>query len=257
MAKDIKSMFSLEGKTAVISGASRGIGEEIARVFSMAGAQIVMSSRKEAGISEAVEKLKADGGDALAVVANISHLADCEKLIQESMDWAGKIDILVNNAGTNPAFGPLENVQESAWDKIFEVNLKGAFFTSQMAYNAWMKDNGGVIIHTASVGAFGPAPTMNVYGITKAAMIHMTQCMASEWKSSGVRVNALAPGVIKTRLSAALWDHPGQQDTAPDNPAARLGEVDDVAGSALLLASDAGAYINGQYIIMDGGAMAR
>lgn len=257
MAKDIKSMFSLEGKTAVISGASRGIGEEIARVFSMAGAQIVMSSRKEAGIAEAVDKLNADGGDALAVVANISHMADCEKLIQETMDWAGKIDILVNNAGTNPAFGPLENVQESAWDKIFEVNLKGAFFTSQMAYNAWMKDNGGVIIHTASVGAFGPAPTMNVYGITKAAMIHMTQCMASEWKSSGVRVNALAPGVIKTRLSAALWDHPGQEDTPPANPAARLGEVEDVAGSALLLASDAGAYINGQYIIMDGGAMAR
>ena len=257
MARDIASMFSLEGKTAVISGASRGIGEEIARVFAMAGAKIVMSSRKEAGITDAVEKIKADGGDALAVVANISHLADCEKLVRESMDWAGRIDILVNNAGTNPAFGPLENVQESAWDKIFAVNLKGAFFTSQLAYKAWMKENGGVIIHTASVGAFGPAPTMNVYGITKAAMIHMTQCMASEWKADGVRVNALAPGVIKTRLSAALWDHSDLQETADENPANRIGEVGDVVGSALLLASDAGAYINGQYIIMDGGAMAR
>jgi len=257
MAKDIVSMFSLEGKTAVIAGASRGIGEEIARVFALAGAKIVMSSRRETGINEAVEKINNDGGEALAVVANISHMADCEKLIQESMDWAGRIDILVNNAGTNPAFGQLEDVQESAWDKIFEVNLKGAFFTSQLAYKAWMKEHGGVIIHTASVGAFGASPTMNVYGITKAAMIHMTKCMAAEWKSQGVRVNALAPGVIKTRLSQALWDRPEVQELAEQNPANRIGEVEDVAGSALLLASDAGSYINGQYIIMDGGSMAR
>ncbi|MCP4682315.1 MAG: SDR family oxidoreductase [Desulfobacterales bacterium] len=256
MAKDIASMFTLEGKTAVIAGASRGIGEEIARVFSLAGAQVVLSSRKEEGIKEATEKIKATGGEALSVVANISHMGDCEKLVRESMDWAGKIDILVNNAGTNPAWGPLEDVQELAWDKIFAVNLKGAFFTSQLAYKAWMKEHGGVIIHTASVGGFGTAHSMNVYNITKAAMIHMTKCMASEWKSQGVRVNAIAPGIIKTRLSQALWDNPDRQEAAEENPAMRLGDVEDVAGATLLLASDAGSYINGQYIIMDGGAMA-
>ena len=257
MAKDIASMFSLEGKTAVIAGASRGIGEEIARVFSMAGAQVVLSSRKEEGIKAATEKLKANGGEALAVVANISHMEDCEKLIKESLDWAGKIDILVNNAGTNPAWGPLENVQESAWDKIFEVNLKGAFFTSQIAYKEWMKEHGGAIINTASTGAFGTGGGMSTYNITKAAMIHMTKCMASEWKADGVRVNAIAPGLIKTKLSKALWDRPERQEGAEETPGTRLGEVEDRSGAVLLLASDAGSYINGQYIIADGGAMAR
>ena len=257
MAKDIAAMFSLEGKVAVISGASRGIGEEIATTYAKAGARVVMSSRKEEGIKEAVEKIKADGGDALPVVANVSYTEDCEKLVKASMDWAGRIDILVNNAGTNPAWGPLENVQESAWDKIFAVNLKGAFFTSQAAYKAWMKDNGGCIIHTASAGAFATAPTMNVYNITKAAMIHMTKGMASEWKQQGVRVNALAPGLIKTRLSQALWDNPQRQEQAEAGLAGQIGEVEDISGAALLLASGAGSFINGQYIIIDGGAMAR
>lgn len=257
MAKDIAAMFSLEGKVAVIAGASRGIGEEIAASFALAGARVVMSSRKEEGIKEAVEKIKAGGTDALAVVANVSYTQDCEKLVKEAMDWAGRIDILVNNAGTNPAWGPLESVQESAWDKIFAVNLKGAFFTSQMAYNAWMKENGGCIINTASAGAFSAAPSMNVYNITKAAMIHMTKALASEWKDQGVRVNALAPGVIKTRLSQALWDNPQTRELADAGLARRIGEVEDISGAALLLASEAGSFINGQYIIIDGGSMAR
>jgi len=257
MAKDIAEMFSLKGKTAVIAGASRGIGEEMARIFAVAGAKVVMSSRKEEGIKAAVEKIKADGGEAQAVVANISHVKDCEKLVKESLDWAGRIDVLVNNAGTNPTWGPLENVDEGGWDKIFAVNLKGAFFTSQFAYKAWMKEHGGVIIHTASTGAFGTGGGMSVYNITKAAVIHMTRCMASEWKGDGVRVNAIAPGLIKTRLSQALWDRPERQEAAQAGPAGRIGEVEDLAGVSLLLASDAGSYINGQYFIVDGGAMAR
>ena len=165
-------MFSLEGKVAVVTGASRGMGEEMARVFAQAGARVVLNSRREEGINEAAEKIKAAGGDVLAVVANVSSADDRKKLIDAAMDWAGRIDILVNNAGTNPAFGPLAEIAESAWDKIFEVNLKGPFFLSQMAYNAWMKDNGGSIINTASVGGYSTAPfSMNVYNTTKAALI--------------------------------------------------------------------------------------
>ena len=170
------------------------------------------------------------------------------------MEWAGRIDILVNNAGTNPAFGPLADIEESAWDKIFEVNLKGPFFLSQMAYNAWMKDNGGSIINTASVGGYSTAPfSMNVYNTTKAALIHLTKCLASEWRTQNVRVNALAPGLIKTRLSQVLWDNP----EGLENRDGLIGEVKDIAGTALLLASDAGVFINGQTIVIDGGALVK
>jgi len=251
MTNEIAKLFSLEGKTAVITGASRGIGEEIARVFALAGARVVMNGRKEKGITEAADKIKANGGEALPVVANVSSSEDRKKLIDASMEWAGRIDILVNNAGTNPAFAPLEEIEKSAWDKTFAVNLDGPFFLSQLAFHAWMKENGGSIINTASAGGFGTALTMNVYNITKAALIHLTKCLASEWKNNHVRVNALAPGLIKTRLSQLLWDTPG----AAEGGNIGLGEVGDLAGTALLLASDAGSFISGQTIIIDGGAL--
>jgi dehydrogenase/reductase SDR family protein 4 len=251
MTKSISSMFSLEGKVAVVTGASRGMGEEMARVFAQAGARVVLNSRREEGINEAAEKIKAAGGDVLAVVANVSSADDRKKLIDAAMDWAGRIDILVNNAGTNPAFGPLAEVAESAWDKIFEVNLKGPFFLSQMAYNAWMKDNGGSIINTASVGGYSTAPfSMNVYNTTKAALIHLTKCLSSEWRNDKVRVNALSPGVIRTRLSQILWDSP----EGMENRDGIIGDVDEISGLALLLASDAGSFINGESIVIDGGA---
>ena len=251
MTKSISSMFSLEGKVALVTGASRGMGEEMARVFSQAGARVVLNSRKEEGINEAAEKIKAAGGNVTAVVANVSSANDRKKLIDAAMDWAGRIDILVNNAGTNPAFGPLAEVAESAWDKIFEVNLKGPFFLSQMAYNAWMKDNGGSIINTASMGGYSTAPfSMNVYNTTKAALIHLTKCLSSEWRNDKVRVNALSPGVIRTRLSQILWDSP----EGMENREGIIGDVDDISGLALLLASDAGSFINGESIVIDGGA---
>ena len=254
MTKSISSMFSLEGKVAVVTGASRGMGEEMARVFAQAGARVVLNSRREEGINEAAEKIKAAGGDVLAVVANVSSADDRKKLIDAAMDWAGRIDILVNNAGTNPAFGPLAEIAESAWDKIFEVNLKGPFFLSQMAYNAWMKDNGGSIINTASVGGYSTAPfSMNVYNTTKAALIHLTKCLSSEWRNDKVRVNAISPGVIKTRLSQILWDNPD----AMENRDGIIGDVDEISGLVLLLASDAGSFINGESIIIDGGAFVK
>ncbi|MBW1710218.1 MAG: SDR family oxidoreductase [Deltaproteobacteria bacterium] len=256
MSQDINSMFSLEGKTALVAGASRGIGEEIARIFSLAGAKLVVSSRRPEGIQESAERIKsATGGEVLAVASNISSADDRKKLVDETLKWAGRIDILVNNAGTNPAWGPLEDVAESAWDKIFEVNLKGPFLLSQLVFHGWMKDHGGSILNTASVGGFSTSTGTNVYNVTKAALIHLTKAMASEWGKNGIRVNALAPGLIKTKLSQALWDRPGSDEAAASWPVSRLGIVEDLAGISLLLVSEAGSFITGQTHIVDGGSI--
>ena len=257
--EQIASMFSLKGKVALIAGASRGIGEEIARVYGLAGARLVVSSRKPEGIQAAAERLQSvSGADVLAVPANISYSDDRKKLVEETMKWAGRVDILVNNAGTNPAYGPLADVSESAWDKIFEVNLKGPFLLSQMLFHAWMKDHGGCIINTTSIATYGSGGRLEgAYCITKSALTHLTRILASEWGRHRIRVNAIAPGVIKTRLSQALWDRPGMEDAGKDMAVPRLGEVGDIAGTALLLASKAGEFINGRDIIIDNGSLVR
>lgn len=257
MSKDIASMFSLDGKVAFVTGASRGIGEEIARVYSLAGARLVICSRKKEGIEKAAEKIRASGGEILPVVANVSVAEDRKKAVEAAMDWAGRIDILVNNAGTNPAFGPLEDISQSAWDKTFDTNLNAIFYLSQLVFHAWMKDHGGSIISTSSTAAFSTGPPLNTYHVTKAAVVHLTKCLAGEWGPMGVRVNALAPGLIKTRLSQALWDGPQGGEVANALPLKRLGDVSDVSGAALLLASDAGSFITGQTIVMDGGGLVR
>jgi dehydrogenase/reductase SDR family member 4 len=258
MDKDrIASMFSLEGKTALIAGASRGIGEEIARVYALAGAKLIISSRRPEGINEAAERLRKDtGAEILAVPANISYPDDREKLVDAAMTWAGRVDILLNNAGTNPASGPLADIEESAWDKIFEVNLKGPYLLSKMIFQTWMKEHGGCIINTSSIAAYGTGGNIEgAYSITKSALTHLTKILAFEWEKYRVRVNALAPGLIKTRLSQALWDRPGIQETAQTKAVPRLGIAEDLAGAALLLASKAGELINGQDIIVDNGAL--
>jgi dehydrogenase/reductase SDR family member 4 len=258
MDKDrIASMFSLEGKTALIAGASRGIGEEIARVYALAGAKLIVSSRRPEGINEAADRLRKDtGAEILAVPANISYPDDRKKLVEEAMGWAGRVDILLNNAGTNPASGPLADIEESAWDKIFEVNLKGPYLLSKMIFQTWMKEHGGCIINTSSIAAYGTGGNIEgAYSITKSALTHLTKILAFEWGKYHVRVNALAPGLIKTRLSQALWDRPGIQESAQTKAVPRLGIAEDLAGAALLLASKAGELINGQDIIVDNGAL--
>jgi dehydrogenase/reductase SDR family protein 4 len=258
MDKDqIASMFSLEGKTALIAGASRGIGEEIARVYGLAGAKLIVSSRRPDGINEAAERLrKATGTEVKAIPANISYPDDRKKLVEEAMAWAGRIDVLVNNAGTNPANGLLADIEESAWDKIFETNLKGPYILSKLVFHAWMKENGGCIINTSSVGSYGNGGGMEgAYCITKSALSHLTRILASEWGKYGVRVNAIAPGLIKTRLAQALWDRPGIEEMAQNKAVKRLGQVEDLAGATLLLASKAGEFINGEDIIIDNGSL--
>lgn len=245
--------FSLNGKLAIITGASRGIGEEIANVCAAAGARVVVCSRKQDAIEQAAARIRERGGDALAVVANVSLPDDRRKLVEAAMSWGSRIDILVNNAGTNPAYGPLAAISEDVWDKTFETNVKAPLFLSQLVYQASMKERGGVILNIASVGGYLCTRGINVYNITKAALIHLTRCLAVEWGPDGVRVNALAPGLIKTEFSRALWESARASKVVMRHPIPRLGDTSDLAGAALFLVSDAAAFITGHILVVDGG----
>ena len=257
MTNTISDTFSLTGKAALVTGASRGIGECIAQTYARAGAKVVLASRKQEGVDKAASKITESGGEALGVAANVSNPEDRENLVARCLEWAGRIDILVNNAGTNPAFGPLVDVSESAWNKIFAVNLAAPLFLSQLVYKAWMAENGGSIINTASTGAYQTSTFIPAYNITKAAMVHLTACLANEWGHKGIRVNAIAPGLIRTELSRALWESPEGVERIKSQPVPRFGEVEDLGGIALLLASDASAYVTGQSFVIDGGMLVK
>ncbi|HUW64578.1 MAG TPA: SDR family oxidoreductase [Spirochaetia bacterium] len=255
MAESIPAMFSLAGKVALVTGASRGIGEEIAGVYAGAGARVAICGRKPEGVKEAAERLGKDGRQVLGVAANVAVAQDRAKLVQAVLDWAGRIDILVNNAGGNPGHGPLAEVSEQAWDRVFEANVKAPLFLSQLVYQAWMKNHGGVIINMASAGGFVVTAGINAYNISKAALVHLTRCLASEWGHDGVRVNAIAPGLIRTRFSQMLWDGPEGPELVERHPVPRVGEVEDVAGAALLLASAASSFMTGHTLVVDGGQL--
>jgi NAD(P)-dependent dehydrogenase (short-subunit alcohol dehydrogenase family) len=248
-------MFSLKDKLAVITGASRGIGEEIAKVFSKAGARLVICSRKQEAIEKVADAIRKDGGEVLAVAANVSIGEERSSLINAAMQWGSGIDILVNNAGANPKYCGLAELAENELDKVLDVNLKATLFLSQLAYSSWMKENGGVVLNISSIGGFECYTGINGYNVVKAALNHLTRCLASEWGHDGIRINALAPGLIKTQFSRALWENPSFMKMIEHNPIPRLGEVGDMAGAALFLASDASSFITGQILIADGGAL--
>jgi len=255
MKKEIHSMLSLKGKVAIVTGASRGIGKEIADTYSNAGAQVVICSRKRISIEEAAKNASKSGGQVLPVVANVSISSDRKRLVETAMNWAGQVDILVNNAGANPSFGALADLTEEAWDRVFEVNLKASFFLCQLVYNAWMKDHGGVIVNIASAGGLQAVTGINAYNVAKSGLMHLTRALASEWGRNGIRVNSIAPGLIKTRMSKAIWDSPFGESVVKHHPIARLGKVGDISGAALLLASEASSFITGQSIVVDGGQL--
>ncbi|MGO8988415.1 MAG: glucose 1-dehydrogenase [bacterium] len=247
------SSFSLEGKVAVISGASRGIGHASALALADAGANVVVASRKIADLEPVAEEVKAKGVKSMAIAAHIAKVEDSKALTEQVMKTFGRIDILMNNAGTNPYYGPIMDQDEKTYDITMNVNLKGLFFLSQLAARIMKAQGGGSIINTASIGGLR-AGDLGVYCVTKAAVIMLTQVMAKEWGQYKIRVNAIAPGVIKTRLSEALWKDPAVNAKAIASiPMMRLGEPEEVAGAVVFLASKAGSYITGETIVVDGG----
>lgn len=246
--------FSLEGKVAIVTGASRGIGEAIARAFVAQGAQVVIGARKLEGLKPVADAL---GPSAHAFAAHTGKEADCVALVAEAVRVFGKADLLVNNAGTNPHFGPLLATPDAAWDKTFEVNLKGYFWTSrELVKHLQARGAGGAIVNIASINGMRGAPLQGVYGMTKAAVIAMTKTLALELAAARVRVNAIAPGLIETRLSNALSkDDELAKEWQRRTPLRRIGTPEEVAGAAVYLASEAASYVTGEVLVVDGGVM--
>ena len=248
------SRFDLSGRVAIVTGGSRGIGGAIAETLAEHGAHVVVSSRKQGDLDEEAGRINAvHEGRASAVAAHAGRREDLERLVATVMDEHGRIDILVNNAGTNPYAGPLIDAELSAWDKTFEVNVRGYLILTQLVYRAWMRDHGGSIVNMASTGGVRPGIGLGVYRVSKAAVVFLTRQLAREI-GGNVRVNAVAPGLIKTRFAEALWANEDvlERILAP-NPTGRIGTVEEVANAVLFLVSDAASYVNGEVMIVDGG----
>jgi NAD(P)-dependent dehydrogenase (short-subunit alcohol dehydrogenase family) len=247
------SKFSCEGKVALITGGSRGIGRASALALADAGANVVVSSRKIADLEPVADEIRSKGVKGLAVAAHNAKSEDSKMLVERVVQEFGRIDILMNNAGTNPYFGPIMDQDEKTYDITMNVNLKGMFILSQLTARVMKGRGGGCIINTASIGGLR-AGELGVYSVTKAAVIMLTQVMAKEWGQFNIRVNAIAPGIIKTRLSEALWKDPKTNEKAISHiPLMRLGEPEEIAGAVVFLSSAAGNYVTGETIVIDGG----
>jgi len=246
------SVIHLEGKVAIITGASRGIGEAIARAFVASGARVVLAARKEEALVAVADSL---GPAACAVVAHTGREADCVRLVTEAIARFGQVDVLVNNAATNPYFGPMLDVDQGAWDKTFEVNLKGYFWMArETARHLRARDAPGAIVNVASVAGIEAAPLQGAYGATKAAILSMTKTLAFELASSRIRVNAIAPGLVHTRFAGALTENETiLAEVLKKTPLGRYAEPAEIAGAALFLASDAASYVTGHTLVVDGG----
>ena len=250
----IRNLFELEGKVALITGASKGIGEAMARGLAEFGAKVVVSSRKADAVEAVAESFRADGLEASGIAANMGRIEDIEALVDKVVGVYGGLDILINNAATNPVYGPIQQTDERAFDKIIDVNLKGPFALCNKVYPILKDRGGGAIIHISSIGGLTPEQGIGMYSVSKAALINLTKAMAQDWGPDNIRVNAICPGLIKTKFSEALWSNEANlKRFLYSIPLGRLGRTDDIAGLAVYLASDASAYCTGGVYMADGG----
>ncbi|MEM9036204.1 MAG: SDR family oxidoreductase [Actinomycetota bacterium] len=242
---------SLEGKVAVVTGGSRGIGKGIATAFAEAGATVMITSRKAESCEEAAAEI---GHGCEWIAAHAGRPEAIDEVLDGTIERLGGLDILVNNAATNPYAGPTIDVDRTRWDKTIDLNLTAPMFWTQAAWNKRMSEHGGVVINISSVGGLSTSPILGVYDVTKSALIHLTKQLGAELGPK-VRVNAIAPGLIKTDFARALWEGEGGDQVAAAYPLGRLGEVEDVAAAALFLAADTGSWITGQTVVLDGGGL--
>lgn len=253
-------MFDLGGKTAVITGSTRGIGRAIAEAFAEAGARVVISSRKQDACEQVADAINAKfgAGRALAVAASISDKAALQRLVDRTREEFGKIDILVCNAATNPYYGPMAGISDEQFRKIFDNNVLSNHWLITMVAPEMAARGEGSIVIVSSVGGLIASDTIGAYNISKAADFQLVRNLALELGRQNIRVNAIAPGVIRTDFARALWEDPEAEAALQQAvPLGRIGEPEDIAGAALFLASDAGRYVNGQGIIVDGGMTTR
>jgi NAD(P)-dependent dehydrogenase (short-subunit alcohol dehydrogenase family) len=250
-------MFDLTGKVALVTGASRGIGEAIAIGLADAGADLVISSRKPEALQAVADKIQTLGRKVLVIAANAGESDQLENLAEKAKAHYGYVDILVNNAGTNPVFGPLATIEEKTVEKIFKVNVFGYLKLTQLCTPMMKERGGGKIINVASIGGIRPSKGLGAYSMSKAAVISLTQALALEHGADNIQVNAIAPGIIKTRMASLLVETPAIAEPALlRTPLGRFGEPQDLAGLAVFLASPASNYITGTINIIDGGSTA-
>jgi dehydrogenase/reductase SDR family member 4 len=247
--------FDLTGQVAVITGASKGIGRAIAERMAEAGAKVVVSSRKIDACEEVVEGIRAKGGDATAIACNVTHIEQLESLIEQSLKVYGHIDCLVGNAAVNPHYGPMTTIDEGAFEKIMNCNVRANLWLSRLVIPQMVERKGGSIILISSIAGLKGTDDIGTYGMSKAADMAMARNLAVRWGEHGIRVNTIAPGLIKTDFAKALWEDPVKRASVEAQyPLRRIGEPDDIAGTAIFLAADAGRYITGQTIVVDGGS---
>jgi NAD(P)-dependent dehydrogenase (short-subunit alcohol dehydrogenase family) len=243
--------IDLDGRVALVTGASKGIGRAIASTMAASGARVMLSSRKQEALDEAAATMD---GEVATFAANAGDPEQAEACVAATIERFGRVDILVNNAATNPYQGPTIDVDLSRYDKTFQVNLRGPLVWTQLAHRASMAEHGGTVINIASVGGLSVEPSIGVYNTTKAGIIYLTRTLAAELGPQ-VRVNAIAPGLVRTDFARALWET-HEEALARRLPTRRLGEPEDVAGAALFLASDLASWITGHTLVVDGGALA-
>jgi len=248
------SLFDLSGKVALITGSTKGIGLAIARRMAEQGAKVVVSSRNQDACDEVVADIRAKGGEALALACNINYKEQLKALVDGAVAHYGRIDILVINAALNPFYGPSQDIPDEAFDKIMNSNIGSAHRLCQLVLPGMAKNGGGAVIIVSSIAGLKGSSVLGAYGISKAADMQIARNLAVEWGPLNIRVNCIAPGLIRTDFARALWENPETYaQTVSKYPLRRIGEPDEIAGAAIYLASDAGSFTTGQTLVVDGG----
>jgi dehydrogenase/reductase SDR family member 4 len=250
----MQNPFSLDGKVALVTGASKGIGEAIANYFAAAGAKVIVSSRKQEAVDAVAKEIKRKGFEATAIACHMGDMGDIHLLVEEAISHYGNVDILVNNAAVNPVFGPVVETSMEAFDKIISVNVKGPFELAKRVYPFMKEKKSGSVINISSIGGLRPEAGLGIYSMSKAALISLTKVMAKEWGDNNIRANVICPGLIKTKFSESLWSNDKMMAMMMKVlPIKRVGTPEEIAALALYLASDASAYCTGSVFTADGG----
>jgi NAD(P)-dependent dehydrogenase (short-subunit alcohol dehydrogenase family) len=251
----VSGLFDLQGRTALITGSTRGIGRAIAERMAQAGARVVVSSRKQDSCDEIAKGIRDAGGEAVGIACNISNKPELETLVSRTREAFGRIDILVCNAAVNPHFGPSQEIPDSAFQKVLDCNIRSNHWLCQMVIPEMAERRDGAVMIVSSIGGLKGSSVLGTYGLSKAADMALAKNLAVEWGPRNVRVNCIAPGLVRTDFAKALWEDPETyKRTVERYPLRRIGEPDEIAGTAIFLASAAGSFVTGQTIVVDGGA---
>jgi NAD(P)-dependent dehydrogenase (short-subunit alcohol dehydrogenase family) len=250
----MQNPFDLTGQVAIVTGSSRGIGRSAAEIMASLGAKVVISSRKADACEAVAAAIKKDGGEAIVIPCNISRKEEVEALVKGTLEQWGRIDTLVCNAAVNPYFGPLANIPDDAFDKIMSSNIKSNLWLCNLAIPAMAEKGGGSVVIVSSIGGLRGSANLGAYGISKAADFQLARSLAVEWGPKNIRVNCIAPGLVKTDFARALWeDQERLKRTVSTAPLRRIGEPDEIGGVVAFLASRSASFMTGSVIVADGG----